>query len=88
MLVPRGDDLVVCGSYAGNRATPQWYRNLTAAGEATVQVGGETWSVTAREVEGPEREACWELLCAAYPDFPTYQANTDRVLPVAVLARA
>jgi deazaflavin-dependent oxidoreductase (nitroreductase family) len=88
ILVRRGDDLVVCGSNAGNRATPQWYRNLLAAGTATVQVGADTWSVTAREVEGVERDECWALLTAAYPDFPTYQAHTTRLLPVAVLQRA
>jgi deazaflavin-dependent oxidoreductase (nitroreductase family) len=88
MLIRRGDDLVVCGSNAGNRATPQWYRNLMAAGRASVQVGGDTWEVTAREVEGAERDECWTLLCTGYPDFPTYQANTDRLLPVAVLERA
>ena len=88
MLIRRGDDLLVCGSNAGNRETPNWYRNLMAAGGGTVMVAGESWDVTARAVEGPEREECWALLIAAYPDFTTYQAHTDRVLPVAVLERA
>ena len=88
MLVRRGDDLLVCGSNAGNRDTPQWYRNLMAAGDTSVQVGDDTWPVTVREVSGPERDECWALLCAAYPDFPTYQAHTDRLLPVAVLERS
>ena len=89
MLVRRGDDLLVCGSNGGNRATPNWYRNLAAAREATVQVGPDEWAVTAREVdEGAERDECWALLCAGYPDFATYQAHTDRLLPVMVLERA
>ena len=88
MLVRRGDDLLVCGSNGGNKVTPNWYLNLRAAGEATVRVGPDEWHVRAREVEGAEREECWELLCAAYPDFPTYQAHTERLLPVSVLERA
>lgn len=88
ILVRDGDDLLVCGSNAGNPATPNWYRNLQAAGEATVTVAGETWAVRARELDGDERERAWELLCAAYPDFPTYQRQTERVLPVSVLTRA
>ena len=88
MLVRRGDDLLVCGSNGGNPVTPNWYRNLVAAGEATVTVGPDSWLVTAREVQGSERDGCWQLLCEAYPDFATYQACTDRVLPVAVLERA
>ena len=85
MLIRRGDDLLVCGSNGGNPATPNWYRNLMAAGGGSVTVGADTWTVTAREVEGPEREACWQLLRAGYPDFDSYQALTDRQLPVAVL---
>ncbi|HJR25340.1 MAG TPA: nitroreductase/quinone reductase family protein [Acidimicrobiales bacterium] len=88
ILIRRGDDLVVCGSNGGNVATPQWYRNLMAAKRATVAVGGDSWEVTAREVEGAEREECWELLCAGYRDFPTYQALSERPFPIAVLERA
>lgn len=34
MLARRGDDLVVIGSNGGNPTTPNWYRNLIAAGGA------------------------------------------------------
>ena len=88
MLVRDGDDLLVCGSNGGNRGTPNWYSNLRAAGKAIVTVDGESWPVTSRELEGDERERAWEILCAAYPDFPTYQRHTDRLLPVSRLTRA
>ena len=89
MLVLRGDDLIVTGSNGGNPEAPNWYRNLMAASEAHVEVGGDRWAVTARELEeGGERDECWELLVQAYPDFASYQALTDRRLPVAVLERA
>ena len=88
MLAWRGDDLLVTGSRGGHPETPNWYKNLMAAGEAEVQVGADTWSVTARELpEGAEREECWRLLVEAYPDFASYQELTDRRLPVAVLSR-
>ncbi|MEE9413696.1 MAG: nitroreductase/quinone reductase family protein [Acidimicrobiales bacterium] len=88
MLVRRNDDLVVCGSYAGNPKTPNWYRNLIAADHSIVEVGAERWSVTAQELaEGPERDECWKLLTDAYPDFATYQQLTTRRLPVAILHR-
>ena len=87
MLVRDGDDLLVCGSNGGNQSTPNWYRNRVAAGEGSVKVGPDRWDVTAREVHGEERDRAWELLCAGYRDFPTYQAHTDRLLPVAVLTR-
>lgn len=88
MLVRRGDDLLICGSRAGAPDAPSWWKNLVAAGHAEAQVGDETWLVDARVVTEPaERAEAWALLTAAYPDFATYQALTDRVLPIAVLAR-
>lgn len=88
MLVPRGDDLVVCGSKGGSPQAPNWWKNLVAAGQASVQVAGERYDVDARVlIDGAERAQAWELLTAAYPDFGSYQALTERVLPIAVLTR-
>jgi F420H(2)-dependent quinone reductase len=88
MYVPRGDDLVVIGSAAGSDSTPNWYKNLMAAGGGEVQVGGERWSVSARELEdGAERDQCWSLAAAVHPGFDSYRRFTDRRLPVAVLER-
>jgi len=88
MCVPRGDDLVVVGSGGGSAATPNWYKNLMAAGGAEVQVGGDRWSVVARELEdGSERDECWSLAFAVYPGFDSYQQFTERRIPIAVLER-
>jgi deazaflavin-dependent oxidoreductase (nitroreductase family) len=88
MLVRRGDDLLVCGSNGGNPQAPNWYRNLLAAGEAHVEVDADRWAVDFRELEeGDEREECWKLLTAGYPDFGSYQELTTRRLPVGVLTR-
>jgi deazaflavin-dependent oxidoreductase (nitroreductase family) len=88
MLVRRGDELLVCGSNGGNPEAPNWYKNLAAAGQAHVEVDADRWAVTHRELEdGPEREECWKILLAGYPDFGSYQQLTERKLPVAVLAR-
>lgn len=88
MLIRRGDDLLVAGSNGGNPETPNWYKNLMAAGEAHVQVGAERWKVTARQLDGDERAEAWEILCAGYPDFASYQELTDRQIPVAALERS
>lgn len=88
MHVPRGDDLVVVASAGGSDTTPNWYKNLMAAGGADVQVGADRWSVAARELEsGPERDECWSLAAAVHPGFDSYQRFTDRRIPVAVLER-
>ena len=88
MLVRRDDDLLICGSNGGNPEAPNWYKNLAAAGKAHVEVGQDRWAINYRTLEeGPEREECWKLLTAGYPDFATYQELTSRRLPVGVLSR-
>ena len=88
MLVRRDDDLIVIGSNGGNPVAPNWWKNLVAAGEAEVEVAGDRWAVNARELEeGPEREECWRLATAVYPDFDSYQQLTERRIPVGVLTR-
>jgi F420H(2)-dependent quinone reductase len=86
MRVERGDQLVVCGSNGGNPQVPNWYRNLVAAGGADVEADGIRRRYTFTEVaEGPERDECWGLLVAAYPNFTSYQELTERRLPVGIL---
>ncbi|GJM38096.1 MAG: hypothetical protein DHS20C19_14630 [Acidimicrobiales bacterium] len=87
MLARRDDDLIVVGSNGGNPVTPNWYRNLEAAGEAHVEVGADRWAVDFREVDGEERDACWAIAAGVYPDFDSYQELTDRPIPVGVLSR-
>ena len=87
MRVGRGAQFVVCGSNGGNPSAPNWYRNLVAAGEAEVDVDGKRRHCTFTEVaEGDERDECWGLLVARYPNFTSYQELTDRRLPVGLLS--
>ncbi len=89
MEVRDGDDFVVAGSDAGHTETPNWYRNLMAAGEAHVEVGSERWAVKARQVDDEqELERYWDLLVQGYDQFATYRRLAGRSIPVAVLTRA
>ena len=86
MRVERGARFVVCGSNGGNPTVPNWYRNLVAAGEAAVEADGERRHCSFAELaDGDERDECWDLLVAAYPNFASYQELTDRRLPVGLL---
>ncbi len=89
MEIRDGDDFVVAGSNAGHIDTPNWYRNLIAAGEAHVEVGSQRWAVKARQVDDEsERERYWNLLVEGYDHFATYQELAGRTIPVAVLTRS
>jgi len=81
----RGDDVVVVASYGGDDRHPQWYLNLVAEPEATLEIGGEARPVRARLAAGDEREALWRELVAAHPRYSGYQDRTERAIPVVVL---
>jgi len=81
-----GPDLVVVASQGGLPRHPQWFHNLRAAPETTVALPGErTRPVRARVAGADERAALWPRLVDLYADFATYQAWTDREIPVVVL---
>jgi deazaflavin-dependent oxidoreductase (nitroreductase family) len=48
------DIIYVFATKAGAPANPDWYRNLTAAGDGSVERGTETYQVTVRELTGAE----------------------------------
>jgi deazaflavin-dependent oxidoreductase (nitroreductase family) len=50
-----------------------------------VQDGEKVFELTARELDGAEREHWWDLAVQAYPPYAEYQTKTDRLIPVFVL---
>src|SRR5579884_816158 len=52
--------IYVFASKAGAPSHPDWYHNLVAAGEATVEVGTETYPVKVEEITGPERDRVYD----------------------------
>jgi deazaflavin-dependent oxidoreductase (nitroreductase family) len=85
---PYGDHFVVFASKAGAPTNPDWYHNLVAHPEATVEVGTETVAVRARVAEGEEHEHLWEEQKRRMPGFADYEKKTARRIPVVVLERA
>jgi deazaflavin-dependent oxidoreductase (nitroreductase family) len=82
-----GDDLVVVASKGGAPTNPDWYHNLVANPDVTVEVGTDTMPVRARIAEGAERERLWSRQVEVMPGFAEYQAKTRRTIPVVVLER-
>ncbi|HWE88172.1 MAG TPA: nitroreductase family deazaflavin-dependent oxidoreductase [Pseudonocardiaceae bacterium] len=82
-----GDRFVVIASYGGAPQHPGWWRNLLKTPKATVQVGKESFTVTASEATGEERDRLWTLMTGLYADYDAYQKKTDRQIPVVILER-
>jgi deazaflavin-dependent oxidoreductase (nitroreductase family) len=74
------DIIYAFATKAGAPANPDWYANLAAAGNGSVERGTEAYKVTVRELTGAER----------YPGFAEYERQTAgvRTIPVLELSRA
>lgn len=76
----------IFGSKAGATSHPDWYYNLVADPNVSVEVGTETVDVFARELDGDEREAVWSQQKADSPVFAEYeQSAAGRKIPVIAL---
>jgi deazaflavin-dependent oxidoreductase (nitroreductase family) len=82
-----GDRIVVIASKGGAPTSPDWYHNLVAHPEVTVELPSETFEARARTAEGLERERLWRAQAALMPNFDEYQKATTRQIPVVVLER-
>jgi deazaflavin-dependent oxidoreductase (nitroreductase family) len=74
--------LIIIGSFAGADVNPAWVHNLRAKPSAHVEVGTESFDVTARELPSQERDELFGKVAAAAPGFAEYQSKTKRVIPL------
>jgi len=75
--------LFIIGSNGGESNYPNWYYNLLAHPEATVEIGTETYEVRAAVLQSAERNALFAGICEVYPVFSMYQEKAQpRVIPI------
>ena len=75
----------VIGSMGGAPTNPQWVANLRATPVARVHDGDVVHECAVREVDGDEKSQWWARGVAVWPDYDSYQASTERILPLFVL---
>jgi len=75
----------VFASKAGADTDPDWYWNLVAHTDVTVEVGTETYEVSARPVTGGDRDRVYSEQARRYPGFAEYEQKTSRLIPVVEL---
>jgi len=80
-----GDRLVIFASKAGAPTNADWYHNLRAHPQVTVERGDDTFEAEARMAQGDERDRLYAKQASIMPGFAEYQEKTDRVIPVVVL---
>src|ERR1700712_2838063 len=79
--------LVIVASKGGAPTNPDWYHNVKANPVFDVEVGTETFKVTADEVTGSDRDELFQKIAAERPGFGEYQQKPPRTIPVLRLTR-
>src|SRR5215469_4769034 len=70
--LPDGERLIVFATKGGAPTNPDWYYNLLVHPEASVEIGTETFEVTAGVVHGAERDQLYARQVAVTPAFGDY----------------
>lgn len=84
LFLPDGDRVILVASQGGLPKNPLWYLNIKANPDVTVQVGRNERKMHARTASPQERAELWPKLVAMYADFDSYQARTEREIPVVI----
>ncbi len=82
--------IFVFASKAGAPTHPDWYYNLTSAGNGRVEVGADEYDVTVAELTGDKRDQIYAEQVRRYPGFGEYEQKTAgiRTIPVLALRKA
>jgi len=81
-----GDRVLVIASAGGSTRHPDWYRNVLAHPQVTVEAGAFTYEAQAVVLEGEERDRSFARAVEADRGWAEYQEKAgDRLLPVVAL---
>jgi deazaflavin-dependent oxidoreductase (nitroreductase family) len=80
------DSVAIFASKGGAPTNPDWYYNLVANPNTSIEIGTDRYDVTARVADSEERERIWEAQKKAFPNFAEYEKTSGgREIPVVVL---
>jgi deazaflavin-dependent oxidoreductase (nitroreductase family) len=82
MYLSEGDRIFIFASKGGAPTNPDWYLNLVAHPNVTVELGDLTFHAVARTVTGGERDQIYTRWAERYPQYREYQEKTSRSIPV------
>jgi deazaflavin-dependent oxidoreductase (nitroreductase family) len=81
-----GGSYAVFASAGGQPRDPQWFRNLVARPDVTIEVGTSSVKARARVADTAERAAIWATQKERMPNFADYEKTAaPREIPVILL---
>lgn len=88
MRVEHDGRYAVVASLGGAPKHPQWYLNLVAHPDVTLQDGDRVMDLRARTATPDEKQDWWVHVREVWPPYDEYQASTERDIPVVILEPA
>ena len=82
-----GERLFVFAAKGGSPTNPDWYYNLVANPQVSVELGTEQFEATAALLEGEERDQIYAKETQAHPGVANFEKMTTRKIPVVELIR-
>lgn len=84
--VQEDDRWILVASKAGDDRDPDWYRNMVATPEFTLEPvdSGDTLTLRARTATADEKAELWPKIVSAYKGYEGYKKKTDRDIPVVI----
>ena len=81
--VTEGDGWVVIGSAGGSDTDPNWWRNMVANPNVTLQVNDDVLNVRMQEITNPaDYERIWNTVVATMKGYANYPKKTSRKIPL------
>jgi len=87
MYVRDGGRLMVIASNNGATRDPDWFRNLVANPDVTVELPGETFPAKAQPLREPEYARHWAAVKQKHPFFADHEQRAGRRIPLVELIR-
>ena len=82
-----GDKYVIVASKGGAPTNPDWYYNILAHPDVTLEVGTEQFKAHATVAERAERDRIFNDIARQSPGFAAYQKDNPRIIPIILLER-
>jgi deazaflavin-dependent oxidoreductase (nitroreductase family) len=80
------DSIAIFASKGGAPTNPDWFHNLVANPNTSIEIGTERYDVTARVASPEERQRIWDEQKKVFPNFAEYEKTAGgREIPVVVL---
>ena len=83
-FLEEGETVMVVASQGGMSKHPEWYLNIVANENVTVEIEGDARAMRARSATPGEKAALWPRLVSMYKGYATYQQRTTRDIPVVI----